>query len=394
MKHEENSQPAVLLLEDGKTYSGYTMGASLYQPVLGEVVFNTSMSGYQEIITDPSYRGQIVVFTYPSIGNYGTNSQDNEALFPWLEAIIIKDYSPYPSNFRSEKPLNEFLSDFDKVGLVGLDTRALVRHIREFGALKAGIFLQVQIEDKGIDECLKLVKSHPDMSGQNLTDVFTGEAANAFVKRYAEEKQIKTASLPQIAVLDFGIKWSILANFLDRGLHPVVFPGSKPIKEWENFKPDHYVGYFLSNGPGDPASVEEGINNIREILSQNRPTLGICLGHQMISLALGAQTYKMKFGHHGGNQPVRTDKRKNILITAQNHGFAVDDASLHKAIADAIGSGYETNPNDHSSEGFYINSKDYNLMSVQYHPEASPGPHDAQQIFDEFLQRLNLEETS
>ncbi len=379
-----------LVLSDGTVYEGELIGSLDQDGKIGEIVFNTSMSGYQEIITDPSYRGQMVCFTYPSIGNYGINAEDDQSDHPWLEGVIMRDYCPTPSNFRSTMTLEEYLLQKNLPGISGIDTRSLVRHIRSHGSLMGGLFFCPQPgEDKSawLQENVAAIASTPSMEGLNLTDVFDGKAANAYVQRYFQKNPKNPNGWKKIAVLDFGIKFAILDNFLERNILPTVFPGNTPLEQWEAFNAAEYDGFFFSNGPGDPAAVTTGVENIRKIQDLTRPMFGICLGHQMLSLSLGAKTYKLKFGHHGGNQPVRAAHRRNVLITAQNHGFAVNEDSL-RAVEPSVANQFEFNPNDSTAEGYFLTRGGSRILSIQYHPEASPGPHDAHIVFDEFAEML------
>jgi len=337
------------------------------------------MSGYQEILTDPSYRGQIVCFTYPSFGNYGVNPADFESPRAWLSGVVVRDLCEIPSNFRSTATVEQFLREQKVAGISGVDTRAVVRKIREGGAQTAGIFAA---ESADIAELARKVAAQPAMDGLNLVKDFDGKAANDFVAAYITEKNINPTSLQPIAVLDFGIKYNILRELIAQGFMPRVFAGDTPLEEQKDFSESDYAGYFFSNGPGDPAVVENGIRNIRQLVETGKPCLGICLGHQMISHALGAKTYKLKFGHHGGNQPVKADYRKQVIITSQNHGFAVDEESLRKVTSS--GARFENNANDLSAEGFRLVDEKHKILSVQYHPEAAPGPRDAAIVFSEF----------
>ncbi len=386
-KKPEQREPACLILDDGRMFPGEKIGVIAQGGRIGEVVFNTSMSGYQEIITDPSYKGQIVAFTYPSIGNYGVNNEDNESETPRLDGIIVGDYCEEPSNFRSVKTLDQYLIDRNLAGLTGVDTRALVRHIREKGSMRGGIFSgRPETGSAQYKEFLSKVQAHPDMAGQNLAGDFSGEAANEFVKRYVEENNIDISPMIRVAALDFGLKFSILKNLIEANIYPTVFPGGKPMSEWAGFSPDVFGGFFLSNGPGDPAAVTEGITNIKSILEMKKPIFGICLGHQMLSEALGAKTYKLKFGHHGGNQPVKTRGGNRVMITAQNHGFAVPNEFFTSVLFSEGNSEVEINPNDNTIEGFCLT--DRKIISVQYHPEAGPGPNDALPIFQRFHEMM------
>jgi carbamoyl-phosphate synthase small subunit len=379
-------QPAALILDDGAIFHGKVFGHSDSSGHLGEIVFNTSMSGYQEIITDPSYRGQIVCFTYPSIGNYGVNINDSESDKPYLNGIVVREYCEKPSNHQSVKTLEDYMLEHKITGITEVDTRALVRHIREKGSMKAGIFPgDFRNDPEKLKTSLNAIQNMPNMEGLNLTDIFNGNAANSFIESYIKDLEINTDKFPKIAVLDFGIKFSILKHLIDNKMMPVVFPGDTPMDQWKNYSPDQIPdikGYFLSNGPGDPAAVKNGIENIKKIISFNKPVFGICLGHQMLSIALGAKTFKLKFGHHGGNQPVKKLGGHNVMITAQNHGFAAESSFFTSGKFALAGNFCEINPNDQTFEGFYL--KNEKILSVQYHPEAGPGPNDALVVFHQF----------
>ncbi|GAB4437275.1 MAG: glutamine-hydrolyzing carbamoyl-phosphate synthase small subunit [Turneriella sp.] len=374
------ARPGVLVFSDGTFFRGTLFGAAPAPAgSFGEAVFQTAMSGYQEILTDPSYRGQIVCFTYPSFGNYGVNPVDFESPRAWLSGVVVRDLCEVPSNFRATSTVDEFLREQKVAGITGVDTRAVVRKIRVGGAQTAGIFAA---EGADIAELAKRVAAQPSMDGLNLVKDFDGKAANDFVAAYIKEKNINPSALTPIAVLDFGIKYNILRELIAQGFMPRVFAGDTPLASQKDFRAADYAGYFFSNGPGDPAVVESGIANIRQLVESGKPCLGICLGHQMISHALGAKTYKLKFGHHGGNQPVKADYRKQVIITSQNHGFAVDEESLRKVTAP--GTRFEHNANDLSAEGFRLVDDKHKVLSVQYHPEAAPGPRDAAIVFTEF----------
>ena len=388
MKYLERDD-AILVLEDGTYYTGKSIGTAANEGRFAEVVFNTSMSGYQEIISDPSYKGQMVCFTYPSIGNYGANHEDNESTHPHLEAIIVKDYCENPSNFRSNSTLEEYLVKNKVSGITGIDTRKLAMHIREAGSMRAALYT-TKIENAAQFALEKAteIKKHPDMNGLDLAGAFTGIEANEYVSKTVKEMGKSPDSMKKIAVLDFGIKYSILMNFLQNDIFPEVFPGGVDLKEQKDFNPGSFSGFFLSNGPGDPAAVKTGIENIKYLLGLKKPTFGICLGHQMLSLALGAKTFKMKFGHHGGNLPVKTVSKPRVLITAQNHGFAADEGSLKKLFEGRKNSTIDINPNDQSIEGFTLSDEGLKIISVQFHPEAAPGPNDARVLFKEFSELL------
>ncbi len=381
---------AALVLSDGRIFKGRLIGKLKKEGRIGEVVFNTSMTGYQEIITDPSYLGQFVCFTYPSIGNYGINTRDNQSERPWLEGIIIRDYNEVPSNFQSVETLEDFLVRYELPALTDVDTRALVRHIRESGSQQAGLFLLPEAaEEDGLflDKMLARVRKAPSMEGANLTDSFDGRAANQFIANWLATNRKNREGMIPVAALDFGIKFAILEGLLENNIYPTVFAGNKPIAEQPGFVIDKFAGFFFSNGPGDPAAVTVGIANIKQLIETGKPCFGICLGHQMLSLALGGQTFKMKFGHHGGNQPVKASYRKQVIITAQNHGFSIDEETLRSAYPE-VTKNFERNPNDDSAEGFLLCGHGKNILSVQYHPEAAPGPHDARVVFREFREML------
>ncbi len=372
-------RPGVLVFSDGTFFEGQLFGAGPKDPgSFGEAVFQTAMSGYQEILTDPSYSGQIVCFTYPSFGNYGINKEDYESRKAWLSGVVVRDLCDIPSNFRSQMTVAEFLREQGVAGITGVDTRAVVRKIREGGAQTAGIFAGT-----GKDAALFAAKvaAEPTMDGLNLVRDFDGRDANQFVAAYLAEKKLSQDKLTPIAVLDFGIKYNILRELINQGFYPQLFAGDTPLAA-QGFSADKFKGFFFSNGPGDPAVVTNGVANIRDLTATGKPCLGICLGHQMLALALGAKTYKLKFGHHGGNQPVKADYRKQVIITSQNHGFAVDEASLRSVTA--TDARFEVNANDLSAEGFRVVGGKYKILSVQYHPEAAPGPRDASIVFSEF----------
>ncbi|HAR61937.1 MAG: carbamoyl phosphate synthase small subunit [Candidatus Margulisiibacteriota bacterium] len=372
---------AILLLEDGRSFVGKSFGAS--GEVIGEVVFNTSMAGYQEIITDPSYQGQIVTMTYPLIGNYGMNQKDMESKKPFIKAFIVKETSNIYSNYRADCSLQAFFKTNNIIGLEDIDTRALVRHIRVQGAMQ-GI---ISTEDFDKESLLKKVKEAPSIVGKDLVCEVTtassyiwGESTvdnTEFINPYFSAKNEKNSF--NIVAYDFGIKHNILRLLIDHGGQVTVVPAATPAQEILAMNPD---GIFLSNGPGDPSAVTYAINNLKQLLNLNIPIFGICLGHQLMSLALGAQTYKLKFGHRGGNHPVMDMVTKKVEITSQNHGFAVDEKSLAKTELELT----HINLNDHTVEGVQHKTKPF--FSVQYHPEASPGPHDSNYLFARFFDNI------
>ena len=384
-------QLAALVLEDGKIFYGNHFGYKNSQGI-GEVVFHTSMSGYQEVITDPSYKSQIVCFTYPSIGNYGINLQDNESDKPYLSGIIVKEHCLFPSNHSSMTTLSDYLKQNKIMGISNVDTRAIVLHIREKGALQGGIFMFDSKENRKNFEKISLekVKQSPKIYENNLTTEFDGKYANEYCKQYLK-KQLPQKDIdkqPNILILDFGIKLSIVDCLLKEGLNPTVVSGNIPYQDWEGINLNNYQGFFISNGPGDPSKVTQGILNIQYLLSLGKPIFGICLGHQMICEALEMSTYKMKFGHHGANQPVTSSNKKNIWITSQNHSFAVDNSSLDKVLEGDYT--LEKNLNDDSIEGFWVHKNGgADILSIQYHPEASPGPQDARELFKIFANKIS-----
>jgi carbamoyl-phosphate synthase small subunit len=368
---------ATLLLEDGRVFRGN--GHGFEGEAVGEVVFNTSMTGYQEILTDPSYAGQIVTMTYPLIGNTGVNPEDVESRKPFLEAFIVKRLSPLPSNWRTTETLEEYLGKHKIPVISGIDTRALVRHIRLKGSMR-GI---VSLVDHDEGSLKKKVQRAPLMVGLDLASVVTID------KRYDNsDKNVNFVEFSALAdfdpkpfhvvAYDFGIKSHILRNLTRCGARVTVVPATMSAEEVLSLKPD---GIFLSNGPGDPEPLEYAIKNVRDLLGK-QPVFGICLGHQILGLALGGRTYKLKFGHHGGNHPVFNIERKQVEITAQNHGFAVDPDSLNLNDVNIT----HINLNDNTIEG--LEHRSLPAFSVQYHPEASPGPHDSYYLFRKFFELM------
>ncbi|MEJ2057290.1 MAG: glutamine-hydrolyzing carbamoyl-phosphate synthase small subunit [Desulfofustis sp.] len=367
---------AIIALEDGTTFEGRSFTGS--GEAVGEIVFNTSMSGYQEILTDPSYTGQIVTMTYPLIGNYGVNSEDMESLAVHPKAFLVKEYQARPSNFRSTGPLADFLKEFDVLGIEGFDTRALVKHIRTAGAMK-GI---VSTEDLDPGSLVHRAKAWSGLIGQDMVKrVSCSEPYTWFDNKPlpgTEFKPVCSASDLKIVAFDFGIKFNQIRIFEERGCRVQVVPATTDARTVLEMNPD---GIFLSNGPGDPEGVENVVDTIGELLGK-KPIFGICLGHQMLGLAYGGSTYKLKFGHRGGNQPVKDLESGKVEITAQNHGFCVDMKTLDPEQVELT----HINLNDNSCEG--MKHKKYQAFSVQYHPEHAPGPHDAEYLFDRFIDMI------
>ncbi len=368
-------QPAILVLEDGSVFRGTSIGADGHS--VGEVVFNTAMTGYQEILTDPSYAKQMVTLTYPHIGNTGTNAEDEESNEVWAEALIIRDLPLLQSNFRSEETLPEYLKRHNKVAIADIDTRRLTRILRDKGA-QNGCLMAGEIDQ---DKALELAKAFPGLKGMDLAkEVCTKETYQWDSTSWElgkghgklQDKKFK------VVAYDYGVKRNILRMLVDRGCDLTVVPAQTPANEVLAMKPD---GVFLSNGPGDPEPCDYAIEAIKEIVATGTPTFGICLGHQLLALASGAKTVKMKFGHHGANHPVQNMDDKTVLITSQNHGFAADEATLPENLRATHRSLF-----DGSLQG--IHRTDQPAFSFQGHPEASPGPHDAAPLFDHFIELM------
>jgi carbamoyl-phosphate synthase small subunit len=352
---------AILLLNDGRLFEGKQLGYS--GETTGEVCFNTGMTGYQEILTDPSYCSQIITMTSPHIGNYGINEEDIESDKIQVSGFVVKEESLIASNWRSKVSLNDYLKNNKIVGIQDIDTRALTRHIRDHGAMN-GIISAI---DSDVDSLSNKLKKAPSMNGLDLAKVVTTKR----VYKWSEKGKYK------VAAIDYGIKRNILNMLADKECSVTVFPAETTAKQILDFNPD---GVFLSNGPGDPGAVTYGIKMVKDLLG-SKPIFGICLGHQILSLALGAKTFKLKFGHRGINHPVKNLNTSVVEITSQNHGFAVDLQSLPKNVTPT-----HINLNDSTNEG--IECKDLKAFSVQHHPESSPGPHDSRYLFDKFIKLM------
>lgn len=349
-----------LVLEDGSYYEGTLFGHISSE--IGEIVFNTSMTGYEEIVTDPSYSGQVVVMTYPLIGNYGVNEEDNQHEKSFVKGLVVRECNEHYSHWRGKKNLNDYLKEQKITGIKDIDTRALTKKIRNLGTMSAQI---IQYEDN-IEKCAQSLKVH---KLDNYIESVTAKEAYVIP---VENSQYK------VAVMDFGVKKNILSSLIDSSVELKVFPGTANYKEIMTYKPD---ALLLSNGPGDPSQMGNTVEEIKKFIGQ-LPILGICLGHQLLSIALGGKTKKLKYGHRGGNHPVKDIKKDRIFITAQNHGYVVEKESLDLEAIDIT----HYSVNDMSIEG--IEHKKYMIKSVQYHPEASPGPQDSDYIFKEFINMI------
>ncbi|NQU26318.1 MAG: glutamine-hydrolyzing carbamoyl-phosphate synthase small subunit [Candidatus Nealsonbacteria bacterium] len=373
------TQTAKLALEDGTVFTGESFGAR--GEVDGEVCFNTSMTGYQEILTDPSYRGQIVTMTYTEIGNYGINAEDMESGKPHLSGFVVRNRSRQASNFRADGDLDEFLERTGVVGLEGIDTRALVRRTRIHGALR-GVLSTVDLDD---DSLVAKAKASPGLVGRDLVREVIPEKAfewneplSPWMQPIGEQASVAVGNgSPHVVALDYGMKWNIARHLFDMGCRVTVLPGTATAEQVLAREPD---GVFLSNGPGDPEPIAYAHETIRGLLGK-LPIFGICLGHQLLSLACGAKTFKLKFGHRGANQPVLNHDTGRVEITTQNHGFAVEAETLPADLEVT-----HLNLNDNTIEG--VRHRKHPAFSVQYHPEASAGPHDSQYLFGKFREML------
>ncbi len=381
---------ALLALESGRVFSGSSFGAE--GETSGEVVFNTSMVGYQEILTDPSYEGQIITMTSPHIGNYGVNEEDAESRKPFGAGLIVREISGFYSNWRARESLQAYMQRFGLVGLTDVDTRALTKHLRETGSLR-GVLSVRDLDPKSL---VAKAQACPNMSGADLAKVVTCEKPYQWIReggRWSRKTidhapALSTSERFRVVVMDFGIKFNTLRCLSQRGCQVLVMPATSSARAILDLAPH---GIMVSNGPGDPAAVTYGIEALKQLIkdlkqrkaSDRFSVMGICLGHQLLGLALGGKTFKLKFGHRGGNHPVKDLTTGKIEITSQNHGFAVDAASLPSGDVEMT----HVNLNDNTCEG--LRHKELPIFAVQYHPEAAPGPHDASYLFDRFIKTMS-----
>lgn len=368
---------AVLVLEDGRFFTGENFGVE--GEAIGEVVFNTSMSGYQEILTDPSCRYQIVVMAYPMIGAYGVNEEDIESNRVQVSGFVVKEYSKFYSNFRAKTSLDKYLKKNKILAIEGIDTRALTKHLRDNGS-KMGI---ISTEEFDVSKLVSKIKAVHGIEGMDLVKDVTTKKPYVYeegsIKSFIPFEETKSKDNLHVVVYDFGVKANILRKLVDNGCKVTVVPATMPYQELiDTYSPN---GVFLSSGPGDPSAVEYAIENIKGLLKVDIPMFGICLGHQLLGLALGAKTYKLKFGHRGGNQPVKFLKNDKTEISSQNHGFAIKADTMPESSEIT-----HLNLNDQTIEGIKVKNKP--VFSVQYHPESSPGPHDSNYLFDEFISAM------
>jgi carbamoyl-phosphate synthase small subunit len=366
--HAPHRPPAKLALADGLVVTGWSVGHP--GETAGELCFNTSMAGYQEIMTDPSYVGQIMMMTYPHIGNYGASREHLEAEGPMVAGLVTRDFVDRYSNAMAEESFEDWMTRHELVGITGVDTRRLVHRIRDGGVLNA-VISAVDLDDESL---VAKARAVPSMAGLELASRVTTREAYDFAEAPAG---------PRIAVYDYGVKQNILRSFRDRGCTVRVFPAATPLAAVQSWSPD---GIFLSNGPGDPRAMPDAIETARLAAESGLPVFGICLGHQLMALASGMEVYKMKVGHRGANQPVRHAESGRVEITTQNHGFAVREASIPAGVAEIS----HQNLNDGTVEG--LRFKQFDGISVQYHPEASPGPHDSAYLFDGFLEMVRSQD--
>ncbi len=368
--------PAILALEDGSVFRGTSFGAE--GEASGEVVFNTSLQGYQEILTDPSYKGQVVCMTYPLIGNYGVNPEDDESERPWVEALVVREACRVPSSHRSVESLGAYLARRGVVGIEGVDTRRLTRRLREGGALRGVVSTREGSADALVDRARAL----PSMEGQDLVGLVTRTSAGPWteghVSPFSSEPRPRRGPEHHVVALDYGVKRNILRNLVDCGFRVTVLPARATAQDVLGLRPD---GVFLSNGPGDPAPLTYAADCVRGLLGKV-PVFGICLGHQVLAHAYGGRTWKLKFGHHGGNHPVKDLATGKVEVTAQNHGFAAHPDLFARGDVEQT----HVNLNDGTCEG--MRHRDVPAFSVQYHPEASPGPHDSLHLFERFRELI------